>query len=290
MSDIVTTPTKSYLRKNKKKGSSKEQCRLCGKSDGQLQQIFSGVGRTKNLQEKIVKSCGIALSFQDQYSKSVCSRCERFLDKIWVFRETCQKIQDVQQDVDRPTVVVQKRCAKDSNSSGGKNSSHKRLKFQNNANNTTDVVKENLPQSQLKALDLSSSTSLAKFLMESCPNTVQELKQIILNDVEKKANDLCTRGQGSSILFHKDFDALANLNFDSIYEEFSENFPFVCQIMTVMSSKKKINTNDLMPKFSFIYSVMMNSRWHELSCLKRVMTILLVEGECSKKVRVSFFC
>ena len=37
-------------------------------------------------------------------------------------------------------------------------------------------------------------------------------------------------------------------------------------------------------KYSFLYLILMNERWHELNLVKRVNTILIIEGGCTKKV------
>ena len=45
---------------------------------------------------------------------------------------------------------------------------------------------------------------------------------------------------------------------------------------------------DVRVKFYFLYSVLMNEKWQELSLLKRVNTILIIEGGCTKKVCTFF--
>ncbi|XP_066914508.1 uncharacterized protein [Clytia hemisphaerica] len=57
------------------------------------------------------------------------------------------------------------------------------------------------------------------------------------------------------------------------------------KILEAMSSKKCLTTDDMKPKFAFIYSILLSSRWHELSYLKRITTVLLIEGGCSKKLQ-----
>lgn len=115
---------------------------------------------------------------------------------------------------------------------------------------------------------------------------MKEIEKLILENIKTKADVLCSRKEESSIFYHKDYDSLVDLNFESILGELCENFPFFSQILQVMASKNEnIPMKDLAPKFSFIYSILMCSRWNELSSFKRVMTILLIEGGCSKKVR-----
>ena len=45
---------------------------------------------------------------------------------------------------------------------------------------------------------------------------------------------------------------------------------------------------DVRVKFYFLYSVLMNEKWQELSLLKRVSTILIIEGGYTKKVCTVF--
>lgn len=71
-----------------------------------------------------------------------------------------------------------------------------------------------------------------------------------------------------------------------MWNEIERNIPFVIHIMNAVSGK---DTNtDLRVKYSFLYSILMNERWHELSVLKRVNTVLVIEGGCTKQVRIFF--
>lgn len=61
-----------------------------------------------------------------------------------------------------------------------------------------------------------------------------------------------------------------------MWNEIERNIPFVIHIMNAVSGK---DTNtDLRVKYSFLYSILMNERWHELSVLKRVNTVLVYRG------------
>ena len=41
---------------------------------------------------------------------------------------------------------------------------------------------------------------------------------------------------------------------------------------------------ELQVKYSFLYPILMSERWHELNLVKRVNTVLIIEGECTKHV------
>ena len=282
--DNFRTPTKTYSR-GKSTNKVSQQCRLCGEDKTQLQKIYSSVGRAKNLEEKIQQCCGgVVISVDDKYEKSICTKCEKFINKIYFFHKRCKEV------AAKSEVLVNKRCSKSSPSK----KSHKRLKFSpidpGISDLTAQVDVENSPYLQiLMNAEEKSPSSCATFLMSSCPNIIQNVKSHILSGIESKAAHLCCRKEGRSLLYEKDYNDLTSLDFELIFNEFSQNFPFVCQMLQVMSSKKKDLSEDGIPKMCMIYSMLLNSRWHELSRLKRVITILLIEGGCSKKVSFYFY-
>ena len=72
------------------------------------------------------------------------------------------------------------------------------------------------------------------------------------------------------------------------------NIPFLIDIMNAVSGKNGATdciteNTDLQVKYSFVYSILMNERWHELSVLKRVNTLLVIEGGCTKQVRIIYY-
>ena len=79
---------------------------------------------------------------------------------------------------------------------------------------------------------------------------------------------------------------MKDFSFDRVWNEIESNIPFVVTIMNAACGKS-FTTADLRVKYSFIYSILMSERWHELSLLKRVNTVLIIEGGCTKKVRIS---
>ena len=54
--------------------------------------------------------------------------------------------------------------------------------------------------------------------------------------------------------------------------------PFLIDMLNAMTGKEidiKNTTDELKVKYCFIYSIIMNIRWHELSLFQRVNTVLL---------------
>lgn len=231
----------------------------------------------KKLQEKITNGADIMVAEDDKLSTSICKVCENFINKISVFQESCKSVTD-------SIVTVTKRCVKESEEVlNVQGISHKKLKF--TKQHPSQAQEESFSSDVLDA-ETKSPVECAKLIVKSCPNILKEIEKLILTNIKETADSLCTRKEGNSILFQKDFNSLANLEFDTIFQELSEKFPFVCQILEVMGSKSGITSKESVPKFGFIYSILMSTRWHELSRLKRVMTILLIEGGCSKKVSI----
>ena len=76
----------------------------------------------------------------------------------------------------------------------------------------------------------------------------------------------------------KDFD------FGQVWLELKTNFPFLVELMNAVSGKENSVAEtklELQVKYSFLYSILMNERWHELNLVKRVNTVLIIEGGCT---------
>jgi hypothetical protein len=91
-------------------------------------------------------------------------------------------------------------------------------------------------------------------------------------------------------LFGKDYESLQDFDFKKIWNEFKTNLPFLVELMNAVSNNDSDiegTGHELMVKYSFLYSILMNERWHELSLVKRMITVLTIEGGCSKQVSKS---
>ena len=91
-----------------------------------------------------------------------------------------------------------------------------------------------------------------------------------------------------SVLYGNNYDSLKDFSFDNIWGEFTANFPFLVELMNAIagndSSCIEDTNRELRVKYSFLYSILMSERWHELSLVKRVNTVLVIEGGCTKQV------
>jgi hypothetical protein len=66
--------------------------------------------------------------------------------------------------------------------------------------------------------------------------------------------------------------------------EMATNILFLVDIFNAVSGKNGLVEIATRVKYGFVYSVLMNERWHELSLVKRVNTVLVIEGGCTKQV------
>lgn len=122
--------------------------------------------------------------------------------------------------------TVKKRCIKENENSGSKQeNSHKRLRFDNSTTtHDQNAYAKATDMSQLLEAEKSSSSSCADFIVKSCPIIIKEIEKLILENIKTKADALCSRKEESSIFYHKDYDSLVDLNFESILGELCENF------------------------------------------------------------------
>lgn len=78
-----------------------------------------------------------------------------------------------------------------------------------------------------------------------------------------------------------------NFDLNKVWVELKTSHPYLVVIMYAVSGKEKFaaeTKRELQVKYSFLYSIHMNERWHELNLVKRVNSVLIIEGGCTKKV------
>ena len=136
----------------------------------------------------------------------------------------------------------------------------------------------------MKLYDSKCATQVSKIILESCPTIFNKLKQNILNNADNKANQSCKRNN-RSVLHHNTYEKLENFDMEIVVDEMLHNFPFLTRMLLQISCKGKMESS-IKPKLCMIYSILMNSRWYELGFFKKIITILLIEGGASKKVRI----
>ena len=121
------------------------------------------------------------------------------------------------------------------------------------------------------ALNLMPPSNAAGIIKKHCPNVLSAIGLLISEEVSTACKKLCRRSDGS-VLYGNYHESLKEFNFDSVWDEMERNIPFVITLMNNVAGKDSI-TADLQVKYSFLYSILMSERWHELGLLKRVITV-----------------
>lgn len=135
----------------------------------------------------------------------------------------------------------------------------------------------------IRALNSKSPSNVAEIIREHCPHVLSSLRLLISEEINTACQKLCRRSDGS-VLYGHSYQSLKDISFDSVWNEIESNIPFPVSIMNAVCGKS-FTTPDLRVKYGFIYSILMSERWHELSLLKRVNTVLIIEGGCTKKLQ-----
>ena len=86
----MATPKKIYMSR-----VVSSSCRLCGNftNNSHLLRIFSIYGKQKDLNVKIKCTTGLDIQENDVLPKVVCRKCEAFVNKMWIFRHSCNQNQ-----------------------------------------------------------------------------------------------------------------------------------------------------------------------------------------------------
>lgn len=148
------------------------------------------------------------------------------------------------------------------------------------------LLNEDQKQKIIQAAKSKQAVVVADIIKKHCPNVLSALKLAIADKINSTCKKLCKRSDGS-VLFGTTYESLNEFNFDKVWNEMETNIPFLIDIFDSVSGKKgdiESTKHESRVKYSFLYSVLMNERWHELSLLKRLNTILVIEGGCTKQV------
>ena len=138
----------------------------------------------------------------------------------------------------------------------------------------------------VQAVSHKDPSVLAAILKDHCPSVVKELKKTVSEELRTSCAKMCKPSQGS-VLYGNDYDSMKDFDFNKVWLELKMNLPFLVELMNTVSGKENSVAETklkLQVKYSFLYSILMNERWHELNLVKRVNTVLIIEGGCTKKV------
>lgn len=247
-------------------------CRLCQEINEtkRLNNIFKKSGTDKNLQHKISRTCGIYIDVGDNLPRTICCKCERFVEKMWSYRQACQKAQ---------VALRQQISVKRMHNSPG----HKMLtRF--DPEKKYDEHKTERPRKKLfDAVPVIGSMDMTgdMHLVDD-----EEPKKVIKN-IEISCKNMCKRNGEGSMLLNNSYQALAEFSADNLWAELVEKHSTLVDVFNAVSGNScvaKDTPKNVQLKYTLIYSILMNIRWHELSLFQRLNSVTLIEGGCSKEV------
>ncbi|VDH98438.1 Hypothetical predicted protein [Mytilus galloprovincialis] len=132
--------------------------------------------------------------------------------------------------------------------------------------------------------------------MSSIIMSIEPLREAILdnisNSVGDRPNEMRNKKKGyTSYLMEKGPESLEELNFEKVIEEMKQKFPEVLQILIcIMLPKEKRSSEialaNILPRLAMIYGMMMQSRYHELSSIQRVIAMCLADNICDQSVSI----
>ena len=147
-----------------------------------------------------------------------------------------------------------------------------------------------LTPSKTEALDRSTDTkeptAVAHVIKTKVPTVMYGIKRDIVKSISDACSVLCRR-RGGSVLYDKDFKEMSEFDFAKIWTEMVRSIPLFLDVLNSISGLTcDIDDTPLCMqiKYAFIYSILMNNRWHELSLVQRINTVLMIRGGGSKQV------
>jgi len=144
-------------------------------------------------------------------------------------------------------------------------------------------------QKIVRAANTKQASAVAHIIKEHCPNVLSEIKKAIVNDINSSCQSLCKRTNGTYLYGSRSiYTNMSEFQFQKIWDEVKTTNPFLIDVLNAVSGGKcspDETKSDLQIKYSFIYSILMSVRWHELTLVQRVNTVLMIEGGCTKQVQ-----
>ena len=146
-----------------------------------------------------------------------------------------------------------------------------------------------LTQYEIEIINKSVSTSIPSAIVNNI-NKIESLKCAFKNEILNKLDDsckkLCTK-TNSTVLYNTEYNNMAEFNFKTVWDEISANHPFFIDIMNAISGQHYSFSETpefLRIKYCFIYSILMSTRWHALTLIQRINTVMMINGGCNKNV------
>ena len=111
--------------------------------------------------------------------------------------------------------------------------------------------------------------------------------ETVIPHVEKECSMLCWREQPSE-LRQNDFSHMSTFTWDKLTNEMISRYPVLLNILVTAMGYSKDDINEIAPRLSLCYAILMQSRNHELTLVQRLNTILMTN--CNAKKQVCTVC
>ena len=106
--------------------------------------------------------------------------------------------------------------------------------------------------------------------------------EILLSKIDSELVEVVWR-ETKSVLQDRGFPGLATFTFEEILSEMQSLCPNVFKILSLMF-QLDLNVEKNTPPLALVYGMVMFRRFHELSHIQRLNTVLLSDGNASKEV------
>ena len=141
------------------------------------------------------------------------------------------------------------------------------------------------------AAQTKDASVFADIVMKHCPHVVKEIKRKVTDNIKASCKNLCHRNDGSVLHAgrQKQYEMMINFSFIKLWEEMENKIPYFIEVLNAVTGVGADEAKEkFQAKYGFLYAVLMNVRWQELSLVQRLNTLCLIEGGCSKQVQFFF--
>ncbi|XP_028416394.1 uncharacterized protein LOC114540402 [Dendronephthya gigantea] len=250
------TPKKFYKKRSESTANT-SRCRLCNSvtDPNHSKRLFRA--NNKAILRNVESFFGSELIEHVELPRLICRPCERRLDNVVQFKKVIAETQSELQKI-----VRTKRCLDVSPSV---------LKPPVKLRSAGDLPRR-------RSIDFGNVAEQENVIPAVALSTVNNDE--ILIEAEKELIEVARRSE-PSVLRERSFDGLADISWvTKVLEELSTRCPRVHRILcrlfdsTIYKEKKSY-------AISFVYSIIMFLRCHELSRVQRINSVLLIEGQAS---------
>ena len=128
---------------------------------------------------------------------------------------------------------------------------------------------------------------VAKTVM-GIPKPKLAVKNLILGEIDEQCKALCHRNSNPSVLLmtRKDNEEIKNFSRLKIMKEMEERAPDLLDFIRVATALKVHDDGREVAPICMIYSLMMHSRWRELSLCQKIVAVILGIGHALERVRI----